>query len=70
MTSNYFSRLQIVLQEDDTDSTEMIVQEMHDQGLSGVADEDTWLLNSRIDDLHFRTHNRHSHSHHYHDLAS
>ena len=64
MKSNYLSRSHVILEQDDIDSTKMIVQEMQDQGLSGVADEDTWLLNSRIDDLHFRTHNRRSDRHH------
>ncbi len=47
-----------MLVEDDVDSNELIAREMMAEGLSGVPDEDTWLLNSRIDHHHFERYDR------------
>jgi len=58
MKSRHLSKLHAMLVEDDVDSNEKIAQEMMVEGLSGVPDEDTWLLNSRIDHRHFERHER------------
>lgn len=58
MKSHPLSMLHAILVEDDVDSNELIAQEMMAEGLSGIPDEDTWTLNSRIDHLHFTTHDR------------
>jgi hypothetical protein len=59
MKSNPLSKLHAILVEVEVDSNEMIAQEMVAEGLSGVPDDDTWMLNSRIDHLHFETYDRH-----------
>jgi hypothetical protein len=58
MKSNPLSKLNAILVEDEVDSNEMIAQEMMNEGLSGIPDEDTWTLNSRIDHHHFDTYDR------------
>lgn len=59
MKSNPLSKLLAILVEDDVDSDEKIARELIDEGLSGVSEEDTWLLNSRLEHLHFETYDRH-----------
>jgi hypothetical protein len=59
MKSNPLSKLHAILVEVEVDSNEMIAQEMVAEGLSGVPDDDTWMLNSRIDHLRFETYDRH-----------
>jgi len=63
MTSHPISKLHAILVEDAVDSHERIAQELIDEGLSGVADDDTWRLNSRLE-LHDRS------AHRFFDLAS
>lgn len=58
MTLRHLSKINALLAEDDVDSSERIAREMMAEGLSGVADEDTWLLNSRIDHRHFERYDR------------
>ena len=58
MNSRHLSKLQAMLVEDDGDSNERIAREMLVEGLSGKPDEDTWLLNSRIDHHHFQRYDR------------
>jgi len=59
MKSNPLCKLHAILVEVEVDSNEMIAREMAAEGLSGVPDDDTWMLNSRIDHLHFVTYDRH-----------
>jgi hypothetical protein len=59
MKSNTLSKLHAILVEADVDSNELIAQEMLAEGLSGVPEEDTWMLNARLDHHHFNTHSRH-----------
>ena len=61
MKSNPLSKLHTILAEVEVDSNEMIAQEMLAEGLSGDPEEDTWMLNARIDHHHFNTHSRHRH---------
>ena len=65
MKTNPLSKLLAILVEVDVDSDEQIAQELIAEGLSGVSEEDTWLLNSRLDHRHFETHDRHRHRRHY-----
>ena len=58
MKSRHLSKLHAMLVEDDVDSNERIAREMVLEGLSGEPDEDTWLLNSRIDHDHFQRYER------------
>lgn len=58
MKSRHLSKLHEMLVEDDVDSNERIAREMLIEGLSGEPDEDTWLLNSRIDHHHFERYER------------
>ena len=61
MKSRHFSIFLDFRLDDATASNEQIAQEMMVEGLSGVPDEDTWTLNSRLDDDHFQAHNRQRH---------
>lgn len=61
MKSITLSKLHAILVEVEVDSNEMIAQEMLAEGLSGDPEEDTWMLNARIDHHHFNTHSRHRH---------
>ncbi len=61
MKSITLSKLHAILVEVEVDSNEMIAQEMLAEGLSGDPEEDTWMLNARIDHHHFDTHSRHRH---------
>ena len=61
MKSNPFSKFHEILAKDDADSNEVIAREMLAEGLSGSADEDTRMLNARLDHHHFSTHSRQRH---------
>ena len=39
----------------------MIAQEMLAEGLSGNPEEDTWMLNARLDNHHFDAYSRQRH---------
>ena len=67
MKSRHLSMFLEFRVEDATASNEHIAQEMMVEGLSGVPDEDTWTLNSRLDHDHFQSHNRQRN--YPHDLA-
>jgi hypothetical protein len=43
---------------DEADSHERIAAELIAEGLSGVAEEDTWILNARLDHHHANLHQR------------
>ncbi|HEY5302669.1 MAG TPA: hypothetical protein VIJ86_01280 [Acidimicrobiales bacterium] len=58
MRTHILSKIHSTLAGQDTDSSEKIARELVKQGLTGVADEDTWRLNSRIDHHEFETHDR------------
>ncbi|MBW4030845.1 MAG: hypothetical protein HIU57_09295 [Acidobacteria bacterium] len=58
MRTRHLSKLHAILVEDEVDHIEQIAREMMVEGLSGVPDEDTWLLNSRIDHRHFERYDR------------
>jgi hypothetical protein len=58
MRTHILSKIHSTLAGQDTDSSEEIARELVKQGLTGVADEDTWRLNSRIDYHEFETHDR------------
>lgn len=49
MRTHILSKIHSTLAGQDTDSSEEIARELVKQGLTGVADEDTWRLNSSID---------------------
>ncbi len=61
MKSITLSKLHAILVEVEVDSNEMIAQEMLAEGLSGDSEENTWMLNARIDHHHFNAHSRHRH---------
>ncbi len=58
MRTNILSKIHSTLVDRDVDSSEEIARDLVSQGLTGVADEDTWRLNSRIDGHEFQVHER------------
>jgi hypothetical protein len=61
MKSNPLSKLHAILVEVEVDSNEMIAQEMLAEGLSGNPEEDTWMLNARLENHHFDAYSRQRH---------
>ena len=61
MKSKSLSKLHAILVEVEVDSNELIVREMMAEGLSGIPDEDTRMLNARLDHHHFETYSRQRH---------
>ncbi len=58
MNSRHLSHPHASLDHDEADSHEKIAAELIAEGLSGEADEDTWILNARLDHHHANLHQR------------
>ena len=58
MNSRHLSIPHTSLAHDEADSHEQIAAELIAEGLSGVADEDTWILNARLDHHYANLHQR------------